>query len=232
MSYRIVLANKFRELALSFEFERQLENVFDLITDLYDIKLSRDTNIIYALILAESLGRLNPDLVKKCGIKEISFENLGHSKDLYPNHGIYRDKVLVLNTNLLKDDKIIIDRKNKVFYTKFDQTFYHELGHGWDNYNGKGKDLSLREDWLKLSGWTKEPIEGKRKIHIYDINTPKIEGEYYYSSTAKFTRFYGRRNPWDDWADCFSYYVGGLYSYIPKEKKKYFDNLLKDYIKR
>jgi hypothetical protein len=53
-------------------------------------------------------------------------------------------------------------------------------------------------------------------------------GEWYYDPKAGFTRFYAKRNPWDDWADSFSFYVGGLKK-LPDNKTEYFDKLLKKY---
>jgi hypothetical protein len=176
-----------------------------------------------------SLSRLNPDIVRKCGIKKLSFQDLGPSRKFYPNHGLYINNTLVLNDRLLNDPSVIIDSDNRVILNKLDQTFYHELGHGWDEYQGDKGDMSLEEDWLSLSGWSKYPKPGLKRIKIREKDCPEIIGEYYYSPHARFTRFYAKRNPWDDWADTFSYYVGGAKSYIPKDKVDYFDKILKKY---
>jgi hypothetical protein len=129
---------------------------------------------------------------------------------------------------------LLVDFETGGMLNKFDQTLYHELGHGWDEVqgkNGKKGQLSLESEWMKLSGWSKEPKPGLKRIIIREEGAPEVKGEQYYSPDAKFTRFYAKRNSWDDFADTFSYYVGGLKSFLPPEKIKYFDKYLSQYTK-
>lgn len=181
--------------------------------------------------LDKSLRRLPPALVRDCGIHTLEFKDMGPSKEYYPNHGIYCNGTLTLNSRIIDDPVVIKDPKTGEGLNRFDQTFYHELGHGWDEAKGEGSDLSLEEDWMSLSGWSKYPKAGLKRIRIKEKGTPELVGEYYYSPDAKFTRFYARRNPWDDWADTFSYYVAGLKDLLPEEKIRYFDKKLKVYYK-
>jgi hypothetical protein len=59
---------------------------------------------------------------------------------------------------------------------------------------------------------------------------PDVIGEMYFDPRiAEFTRFYAKRNSWDDFADSGAYYLGGLKEKVPATKRKYFDNLLKKY---
>jgi len=222
---------RLRRIAVDLEEYSRKSDLFSAIKEIYDIDVDKKANPECIQALYGSLQRLNPEVVKMCGIKSLSFEDLGPSKEYYPNHGKYINNTLVLNDQLLKDPNIIVDPDNGSILNKLDQTLYHELGHGWDEVQGEKGDLSLMNDWLELSGWSKYPKPGHKRIHIKEKGSPEVVGEYYYSPYAKFTRFYAKRNPWDDWADSFSYYVGGAKSYLPKNKIAYFDKLLKKYLK-
>ena len=223
--------NRVRKIAVDLEEYSRNSSVSSGIKEIYGIDIDSKASPECLTTLFESLQRLNPELVRMCGVKSLSFDDLGPSKEYYPNHGKYINNTLVLNDQLLKDPKIIIDPDNGSILNKFDQTLYHELGHGWDEFQGEDGDLSLKEDWLSLSGWSKYPKVGLKRVHICEKGSPELIGEYYYSPYAKFTRFYAKRNPWDDWADSFSYYVAGALSYLPKNKIAYFDKLIKKYVK-
>lgn len=222
---------RIRRIAVDLEEYSRKSDLFSAIKEIYDIDVDKNSSPECIQAVYSSLQRLNPEVVKMCGIKSLSFEDLGPSKEYYPNHGKYINNTLVLNDQLLKDPNIIVDPDNGSILNKLDQTLYHELGHGWDEVQGEKGDLSLMNDWLELSGWSKYPKPGHKRIHIKEKGSPELVGEYYYSPYAKFTRFYAKRNPWDDWADSFSYYVGGAKSYLPKNKVAYFDKLLKKYLK-
>lgn len=223
------LVLRLRRVAMDLEEYSRKADIFSALKEIYDIDVDKNSDPECVRILHSSLQRLNPEVVKLCGIKSISFDDLGPSKEYYPNHGRYVNNTLVLNTQLLNDPLIIVDPDNGSILNKFDQTLYHELGHGWDEFQGENGDLSLKEDWMGLSGWSKYPKPGHKRIKIREKGTPEVVGEYYYSPFAKFTRFYAKRNPWDDWADSFSYYVGGAKNYLPKNKIAYFDKILKKY---
>jgi hypothetical protein len=200
------------------------------IKDEYGIEVLPGNSVKNVQKLLEALNRLPTQLVKDCKIITMDFEDLGPSKKYYPNHGKYCKGVLTLNDRILEDISVEVDKKNNAKISKFEHTYYHELGHGFDEKKHEKEDwLSLKEDWLKLSGWSEKPIPGHKRIVIRDEDSPELVGEWYYSPEAEFPRFYGKRNPWDDWADCFSYYVAGLHYYLPESKRKYFDKILKEY---
>lgn len=221
------LVLRIRKVAVDLEDYSRKANLFSAIKEIYDIDVDKNVDPECIRALYSSLQRISPELVRQCGIKSLSFEDLGPSKEYYPNHGKYVNNTLVLNTQLLTDPLIIVDPDNKSILNKFDQTLYHELGHGWDEFQGEDGELCLKDEWLSLSGWSKYPKPGYKRIHIKEKSTPEIIGDYYYSPYAKFTRFYAKRNPWDDWADSFAYYVGGAKSYLPKNKIEYFEKILK-----
>jgi hypothetical protein len=227
----IEIISRLRRVASDLEEHSRNSDLFSGISEIYGIDVDKSTSPECMQALYGSLQRLNPEIVRMCGIKTLSFEDLGPSKEFYPNHGKYVNNTLVINEQLLKDPRVIVDPDHGVILNKLDQTLYHELGHGWDEFQGENGDLSLKEDWMSLSGWSKYPKPGLKRVRICEKGTPEIVGEYYYSPHARFTRFYAKRNPWDDWADSFSYYVGEAFSYLPKNKIEYFDKILKKYLK-
>jgi hypothetical protein len=137
------------------------------------------------------------------------------------------------------------------------------MGHGFDEEvgGGPGREASLDPEWLELSGWSKEPDDGRSKLVLKSASTlqhrfsrvsdlartlskkagtakivireqgsPELVGEWYYDPKEGFPRFYAKRNPWDDYADCFAFYVGGLKGFLPANKIAYFDKALKAYL--
>jgi len=215
----------------------ELNEAADRILTLKGIKeaygISVDPHVAYEYIQAadESLRRLPQQLVKDCGITVLGFQDLGPSKEFYPNHGKYMDGALLLNERLLEDPFLDVDMDSGQALNKLDQTLFHELGHGWDEAQGNGKELCREKDWLDLSGWSSDARPGLKRVVIKEPGMPEMKGEYYYSPEAQFVRFYGKRNPWDDWADSFAYYVGGLKSFLPENKRAYFDEKLGCYYK-
>ena len=224
---------------LSFEISRASEASFwaEKIKSRFGFPSQADPKIddIY-WILRETYNILRPippDLIKDCGVVRLIFKNLGPNKPLYPNHGYYResDRTVTLNSDMFihPDQPEDFFDKNQYFLTRAGETLYHEFGHGFDFNHG---ELSLQPAWMVLSGWSKEPGPGLERLHIKDKGAPEVIGEYYFNSKFKadgFTRYYAMRNPWDDWADTFAYYLSNLKNKVPSTKSKYFDNLLKKY---
>lgn len=205
-------------------------SVSSSIQDTYGIKVPEDTSQESLKVLNNSLKKLPTKLVRDCGIGAMSFKDLGPSMEYYPNHGVwYFNGELVLNIRIIKDPKLEKDKKGKSL-NKFDLIFYHELGHGLDDFKGPdGKCLSDKPEWLDLSGWRDSPTKGHKQFIIRCQGRPDLVDNWYYAPWAEFPRYYGKRNPWDDWADAFSFYVGGLKDRLCKSKLEYFDNLLQEY---
>jgi hypothetical protein len=170
-------------------------------------------------------------LVKDCGVTDLYIsEKMGPSKSYYPNHGYYdpATKSVTLNADIFENPDTPDDfyDENYHFVSRPCQTLLHEFGHSLDAECG---ELSMKEDWLKLSGWSKDAKPGLKQLIIDEPGMPRVVGEMFYNSKAKFTRFYARRNPWDDWADSFGFYFSGLRDKVPQTKRAYFDSLLKKY---
>lgn len=226
MANKFLISDHFKKVYSSFLYTA---NVYDDILNTYGIEVSGPDISIGIEELHRSLNKLPPQLVKDCGIKSLAFQDMGPSMEYYPNHGRYCDSTLVLNTFILRDPKVEKDGKGNCL-NKFDLILYHELGHGLDEMMGPGqKCLSDLPDWLELSKWSDRPVKGHRQICIRCKNKPDLIDEWYYSPEAEFPRYYGKRNPWDDWADAFSFYVGGLKGRLCRLKREYFDNILGKY---
>ena len=190
----------------------------------YNTKVKKGTKPEHVMALYGALKKLPAQLVRDCNMDEIGFEDLGPSKEFYPNHGRYLNGALTINERILYEPKIQTDGAGHKL-NEFSQVLYHEMGHSYDNDD----KFSLKDDWLKLSDWSEKPIPGHKRLIIREDGCPELKGEWYYGPNAKFTRFYARRNPWDCWADEFSFFVGGLKSIVPKEKREYFEKLFKKY---
>lgn len=195
------------------------------IEKVYNIKVDDSVNCKYALLILNALKKLPLELVKACGINSLGIKDLGPSKEFYPNHGVYVSNTLFLNKWNTEDPWVVEDSSgNKL--DRFDHTLYHEMGHGLDEVLGGSKELSLQPEWLNLSDWSEEPKLGLKRIIIREKGSPELVGEWWYNPDSGYTRFYAKRNPWDDWADSFAYYVAGLKSYLPESKIRYFDDLI------
>jgi len=169
-------------------------------------------------------------LIARCNVAKISFEDLGASAKYYPNHGKYKpDGGLVLNSRIF-DDPPTTKNDEGLEVPAIDFVLIHEMGHGFDKREDTGVEMCLDQDWLELSGWSETPKEGLMQLRIQEEGYPEVLGEWYYSPEAGFPRFYGRRNPWDDWADAFAYYLLGCKSQLPEGKIKYFDKKLSAYL--
>lgn len=172
------------------------------------------------------LDKMGKELIDKCGLKVVNFEDMGESREFYPNHGYYRDgdSSVTVNSRLISDDYMY--RSNGTVMTKFAQTLWHELGHMLDYRLGL---VSMEAEWLSLSGWTQSPVKGSgwQNIEIAEPGTESVRDDWWFDPNAGFTRFYAKRNPWDDFADSFAYYVGGLHEFLPKNKIKYLDEVTK-----
>lgn len=227
--FKIITSN-IRNIVAKIEEKAENVDLSKKIKDEYNVTVLPGNKIENVKNLYEALQKLPTQLVKDCKILTMTFEDLGPSKKYYPNHGKYCKGVLTLNESIFDDHTLEVDTKSNKKISKFEHTYYHELSHGFDEKkHDRDKWLSLKDDWLKLSGWSETPKPGYKRLVIREEGAPELKGEWYYAPWAKFSRFYGKRNPWDDFADGSAYFMGGLKSYLPDNKRKYFEDLYKEY---
>lgn len=199
-------------------WSRRIKNIFSVETDFDDPFILRS---VYRI-----LSFFPPKLVRKCGITKLSIRNdMGPNRTYYPNHGYFINHSVTLNRDIFDhpDDSPDFRVSQGEFLTRPEQTLIHEFGHGYDEYHGF---VSLKAPWLVLSGWSEEPKEGLKRMVIREEGIPERRGEWYYNPKAGFTRFYAKMNPWDDFADSFAFYVGGLKDKVPDKKRGYLDKIL------
>lgn len=177
-----------------------------------------------------NLSKMPVELVKDCGVSKFFYSNnMGESRPFYPNHGYFYpgDKSVTMNVDVYYHPDVMEDffDHNGYFVDRIFQTLVHEMLHGYDAAHG---ELSLKPEWLKLSGWSPVSRPGLKRMVINEPGMPAKIGEWYYDPSAGFTRFYARMNPWDDWADSGAFKLSGL-DKLPANKNAYFDKLLKKY---
>jgi phosphoribosyl 1,2-cyclic phosphodiesterase len=175
------------------------------------------------------LSCMPSSLINACGINRLEIRSdMGPNKPFYPNHGYFVNHSVTLNSDIFINPDIPNDfiSHEGYFTTRPEQTLLHEFGHGYDEYNGT---LSLKPEWLQLSGWSPNDSPELRQLVIRSKDFPERRGDWYYRPDAEFTRFYGKLSPWDDWADCFAFFVRDLKSIVPSIKCEYFDSILNKY---
>ena len=210
----------------------------NLLKERFGLNILPDSRVISPHILYRqiwfALSSIPAALIKDCQVTKVLLKSdMGPNKPYYPNHGYYDPtcKEIGLNINCFTEPdhpKDFVDQ-NGYEIGRGAQTLTHEFGHALDHCRG---DLSLEHSWLILSGWSENSRPGLKKLIIDEPNVPKIVGEWFYHPKAEFTRFYGKRNPYDDFADCFSFYVLGMKNKIPKNKRTYFNKLLAFYYQK
>jgi hypothetical protein len=204
----------------------------DKLKDKYDLTVEWCSEVYDKHLLIRQIFNIfkpvPPALIKDCGVSKLIIDNtMGPNREFFPNHGFYResDHTVTLNADIFyhpdqPDD--FFDHRG-YFLTRAVQTLYHEYGHAYDACH---QNISLKPAWMSLSGWSRDYKPGLKQLRIKEEGFPEIIGEYYYNSKAEFTRFYARRNPYDDFADSFSFYIGNLKTKIPANKRKFLDSLL------
>jgi len=207
----------------------------DKLQEDFGLRLILDKGVYDASSIARQIyAILRPvpaPLIKDCGVNTLFLRFLGENKPYYPNHGYYRaaDQSITLNTDIFyhPDQPDDFFDSRGYFISRAAQTLLHELSHGYDANHG---ELSLQPAWMSLSGWSQTYKPGLKRLLIKDPGAPEVLGEMFYDPhVGAFTRFYAKRNSWDDFADSFSMFVGGLKDKVPANKRAYFDKLLAKY---
>jgi hypothetical protein len=178
-----------------------------------------------------SAFELIPIKILKDLVSILQFDpSLGKSKEFFPNHGRWEDnfKTMVLNRNVI--DLEPEESKHLII---------HEIGHAIDNKLG---NISKTEEWLNISGWTDNPsgitmIQKSDKNYLDHKNFKRLRikengllsvSSWWYDENAGFVRWYAERNPEEDFAESFAYYILEKMDRFKdcKEKSKFIKNIL------
>lgn len=167
--------------------------------------------------------RLIPNGLLRNLVNIIEFDpSLGKSNKTYPNHGKWEDN---FGTMFLNRSVIDLEQKESVHLVT------HEVGHALDHKLG---DLTKGKEWMDLSGWTMDPegittLQKSNDNYLAhgDYKRLKIEenglysvSEWWFKQDAEFVRWYGKRNPQEDFCESFSYYIMGemdRFKHCPKK---------------
>jgi len=140
----------------------------------------------------------------------------------YRAYGRYdsKTKIMMISPKAFKTNQEFDDGKNKM--SKLEHVISHEIAHYIDLNHGISED----PEWLKLSGWSQKPETDEHVMMVIpQEGKDNLKSGWYYNKNSDFPRWYGKRSPRDDFAECFAFYVGGLYDrFKDKNKLNYIKN--------
>jgi hypothetical protein len=235
LANKVPISKSLRDLVGSLQEDLKKDYWSKKLKDRYDTDVHTPQDLEGAgWILREIYLILDPvptDLIKACKVKTLHISNtMGPSHKYSPNHGFYINQSVTLNADIFyhpdNPDDFVDSKGYSVSRPR--ETLIHEYGHAIDKEYG---ELSIKDAWLRLSGWSEKPGPGLERLRIKEKGAPELVGEWYHDQKAEFTRFYGGRNPWDDMADCIAFYLCGLKDKVPTSKRQYFDRLLQKFYK-
>lgn len=108
-------------------------------------------------------------------------------------------------------------------------TVVHEVGHSLYNAFTPAK----QKEWEDLSGWIKGWKEGQ--LPPYEEKRPGWEpqkSEWTHKPGIRFTRHYAERNPGEDFADCFGFFILNKGFQMAATKRKFLERLIQDRVQR
>lgn len=230
------LSLNIRKMAYDLGQKAEIAHWGDLIKKTYGLSIYIESGIQdgYWIVrqIYNILKQAPSELVRACGVTKLYIKYLGKNREKYPNHGYYQesDHSVTLNSDIFihpdQPEDFFDSRRN--YLTRCEQTLYHEFSHALDAKLG---NISLKPAWMSLSGWSKDYKPGLKQLIIREKGSPEVMGEYFYDPIheKEFTRFYAKRNPWDDLADSMGFWMANMKEKIPPTKKSYLDNLLKKF---
>lgn len=174
----------------------------------YDVELPDSISESQLNDLKEAFSYLPKKFIKH-HIKKIIFKDLGAIHGRYI--GEYGKGNIILNPTIFKNKRYfkIDDEEIPVKYF----TIIHEIGHMVDHLT----EISDTTEWIELSGWKKLDIAKKvpsnYKRYIEKRSGRNIPGhkksEWIHKNDAEFVRNYASKNPKEDFADTFAFFVLG-----------------------
>lgn len=111
-------------------------------------------------------------------------------------------------------------------------TMVHEFGHSVF----EGLTDEQRNEWLALSGWRKSESDGDGSFAERYIEHrpgwPPYTSKWIHKKGVGFTRKYAEKNPDEDFADSFSFFILGKPMQMAPKKRAFLEALVKEKVKR
>jgi uncharacterized protein YdaT len=171
--------------------------------------------------LRAMLSRIPPELL-------IYVKGIESAKELNAKHGMF-----ITDTGIIKfnpADFALRQRFGKgegwIYHPEL--TVVHEVGHSiYENFTKE-----KRQEWKDLSGWVKGTKDGNSAP--YKETRPGWE-PYNSAWTHKlgigFTRFYAEKNPNEDFADSFAFFILGKGAQMERSKRTFLEQYIRDNVK-
>lgn len=170
--------------------------------------------------LRAMLSRIPPELL-------VYVSCIQSAKELNAKHGLYipAEQMIKFNPGNIVLRQHFGGGENAIPHA--DLTIVHEVGHSlFDNLSDEEK-----LHWLSISGWMKGTKDGQAPP--YEEKRPGWEhiiSKWTHKAGAKFPRYYSEKNPNEDFADCFSFFIQNKANRIGDEKKKFFEDYVKEHV--
>lgn len=186
-----------------------------------DVRITGFTKPDEELIRA-AVSRVPPDLLGQ-GLSIVADPTMG------AKHGRYRpsENTIWMNPKQFRLRQRFGHGQGWIWH--FELTMVHEIGHAvWQQLTPVQQSV-----WYGLSGWVKGQQPGNLAPYVerrpgWEIG--KTE-EWTHKPNVQFTRRYAERNPFEDFADSFAFWLLGKPHQMSPAKRAYMDRTIKPMIK-
>lgn len=171
-----------------------------------------------------TLSRIPPELIKLSGVSFVE-----SAPELNAKHGRF----------VPDDSKVLFNPGNLVLRTKFGGgelairheilTLVHEFGHAL-----YGKLTSEdQKKWLATVGWMEGTKDGQAPPYI---ETRKgwepYRSEWTHKAGERFPRYYAEKNPNENFADSFAFFILNKAYKLSNTQRKFFEDYIQEHVKR
>jgi hypothetical protein len=176
-------------------------------------------------LIRAAVSRVPPELLENCA-KIVADPTMG------AKHGRFLPKTRTILMNPKQFDLRQRFGRGPGWIWHFEVTMVHEVGHSvWEMLTQEQK-----QQWRDISGWRRIGNTVPTGMVRYIEKRPgwpigKAE-PWAHKPGVGFTRHYGERNPGEDFADCFSFYLMGKPHQMAPEKREFMNGLIQGMVHR